>query len=301
MPYSPYEYAFKDRLKTPLSLPCKAWEDVIQRPEMAWYKHILKINIGQNSLWGTGAKISRGTWVHSWISQAGKNVFCPHLAPFCVQSWNRQVEQEAEDVKALVSQIYQEAASLNVPTHWHHFWKHSLQVAQSLVEQFLLIDLEAFEVAFEQVLPEKYVKALGFSLRGQVDMLLKKGDSYRVLDFKTGGQEKITLKTVEKGSGLQLALYGQYFLDEGAKDVVLYVVHPERPLQEGLRIDEGFDGLDALYERIHAKAVFGAFGQRYSSKDRYAAGVIFPLATLPIDSAILRHKEALHEVDLAVN
>lgn len=293
MPYSPYEYAFKDRLKNPLSLPCKAWEDVIQRPEMAWYKHILKINMGQNSSWGTGAKISRGTWVHSWLSRAGKNVFCGQLAPFCVQTWRRQVEQEAEDVKALVSQIYQEAASLNVPTHWHLFWKHSLQMAQSLVEQFLLIDLEAFEVAFEQALPEKYVKALGFSLRGQVDMLLKKGDNYRVLDFKTGGQEKITLKTIEKGSGLQLALYGQYFLDEGAKDVVLYVVHPDQPLQEGVRMDEGFDGLDAFYERIHSKAVFGVFGQRYSSTDPYAGGVIFPLATLPIDSAILRYKEAL--------
>jgi hypothetical protein len=121
-----------------------------------------------------------------------------------------------------------------------------------------------------------------------------------VIDFKVSQKRKLTPYNMQKGYGLQIALYALALQALGAEEVGLSIVGTaSQPLvmpQVGLDALQDFEGLWRTIERVCALGVLGDRGERNFSTIEGS----YPLATLHVDKHILDQKWALTHADFAI-
>ena len=134
-------------------------------------------------------------------------------------------------------------------------------------------------------------------LKGRIDILISDrpeiaGARVRMFDFKTGRSTAPSLATLEKGNGAQFAAYYLMARDAGAAEAVIGIIKPEG------RASDVFGPAD----EASLRARFGhfadlwrdlRFGRSGPLVSEYGVYETLPLATVPIDPAILEQKAGL--------
>jgi hypothetical protein len=134
-------------------------------------------------------------------------------------------------------------------------------------------------------------------LKGRIDILIADapqipGARVRMFDFKTGRGDAPSLTTLDTGSGAQFAAYYLMARDAGAAQAVIGIIKPEEAARDV------FGPADETALRAH----FGRFADLWRDLRFGRTGPLvtdhgtcesLPLATVPIDPAILEQKAAL--------
>ncbi len=135
-------------------------------------------------------------------------------------------------------------------------------------------------------------------LKGRIDILISDrpemaGAHVRIFDFKTGrGTAAPSLATLERGSGAQFAAYYLMARDAGAAEAVIGIIKPEaRALDIFSSADEA--SLRARFAVLAGLRRTLRFGRRGPLVADYGVCETLPLATTPIDPAILDQKAGL--------
>ena len=134
-------------------------------------------------------------------------------------------------------------------------------------------------------------------LKGRIDIFLSdrpgiEDARVRIFDFKTGRSAAPTLTSLSRGYGAQFAAYYLMVRDAGAADAIIGIIKPQE------RARDVFSNADDEPLRAHFSAFAGLrrtlrFGRRGPLVSDYGVCETLPLATVPIDPAILDQKFAL--------
>ena len=311
-PFGEFEYAFREPPPGGLTLSCKAWESILQRPAAAWYTHVLGIRprFRRGPAAQADSALARGTWVHDWLrlpsSRDGLSPK-PHNT-----EWEQRVIQRAQRLRSEVERAYT-ASGRHLPERWSIEWQQALWCARTLLAAIPEHDDWPF-AASEYVLSHDAFRHDGlsstfrlplFPLPGRIDLLLATtADPYSnsgyacpsqsafwIIDYKTGAHsDPLNTTHLVQGKGLQLALYAIALSRNGCKNIAISLlgVDAEAQLTPQMRftdlsqLTDFWDGLNAIHQS-------GVLGQGLSSHFG-AAAVDYPIAVLPIEPAILREK-----------
>lgn len=242
----------------PLILSAKAWEATWHYPEQVWLEHILKSPEEPPAQMQDPSALASGTWVHALLARA--------------LSWGRI---EATPVRQRFSQAL-DALWIQRHAHtWELYFDQARAQAQSLLEKLIESRSGYWAAAEVPLPPQTQVLIPGTSqhlpLTGRIDLVLSPDplpvglqglnpeSPYEILDFKTGSDPALTLKSLEAGHGLQLALYGLALQAHGAgPNVNLTLLHPYGPWPASLALTHTF-GLTALWETLLERYQSGSF------------------------------------------
>jgi hypothetical protein len=139
-------------------------------------------------------------------------------------------------------------------------------------------------------------------VRGRIDLLLGPAatlDDLWLVDYKTGNRSALRTADIEKGEGLQLALYALALRASGANEVGLSLLTPALRLEEPqIRVGD-LDALAGLWRGLLHVQNTGIFGMRGPLRQEFGFSQEYPLATLAIDPDILAEKWALTHPELS--
>jgi len=158
--------------------------------------------------------------------------------------------------------------------------------------------IEGNYCAMEQRLAVKVQTPAGpLLLKGRIDIMISDrpeiaGARVRIFDFKTGRSAAPTLASLATGNGAQFAAYYLMARDAGAAEAVIGIIKPDERARDvfgkgdeaGLRARLGV--LADLWRDLR-------FGRRGPLVSEYGVCETLPLATAPIDPAILDQKAGL--------
>jgi hypothetical protein len=301
VPFGRYEFAFTQPPVAPVQLPCKEWETAFAHPASVWLAHVVGVGA-----WPEGRlswKLSLGTWTHRWLSQALGTPDAPEELESRVRAaaerdW-RGVQKRAHD------------AGLDLYPWWRQMWAQARSVASGLAKG-LVPELAGRKALTEIRLPRTLAVALpgaaqaDFEVRGRVDLVLVEpatttasadlpdftGCRAWVIDFKTGSDSGLTERRLQKGQGLQIALYGLGLRALGAETVTLSVLTPGAELKRQLghetvlAMQEPFRTIDAIHRR-------GVFGQSPAEDREHGFAPDYPMTTRAIAHDVLQAKWAI--------
>lgn len=297
--FGEYEFCLRKAPSSPITLSCKEWEEALLQPATAWLKHVLRVEPSRTSTAEDIWPITRGTWVHRWLGYAADHegrggwVGFPKAATLM-----KDVREAALKTQRAVHQAFEKAGK-PMPMWWQAGWRESLWLSESLATQLAGIDTWPF-LASEWEIPENIkLHESGLILRGRMDLVLassipaednKSSTRLWVLDFKTGPTKPLAASQLEKGIGVQAALYSLVWHARGYSQVEASLVVPSRPLQPELELSEILQ-TSGLWNELGRMQETGIFGMREKLRDEYGARETrLPLATLEIEQEILEEK-----------
>jgi hypothetical protein len=233
--------------RCPLVLPCKTWEAVFTYPERVWHDAILKLEDPYDPERGLSPALILGTWVHDWIAyKPGQWTPRPEA-----QAWKVHVETQARQAyERLLGKQSQAGVEARLAPWREGLFQEALQMALDIVQQLTELNDVAY-MACEWPIPEGTQlvlpgQVLPVTLRGRLDLVLAPcapvqpavlPDAVWVLDFKTGPKDPLSLKGLEGGEGLQLALYGAVLHALGVQKVHMSFVPPYGTLDKAEALD----------------------------------------------------------------
>ncbi len=301
VPFGRYEFAFTQPQAAPVQLPCKEWENAFAHPATVWLSHVVGVEA-----WPEGRlswKLWLGTWTHRWLAE----VLATPAAPEDLQSRVRAAAER--DLKQVQKRARD--AGLELYPWWRQMWAQARSVACGLA-QGLGPELAGRKVLTEIRLPRSLAVALpgaalgDFEVRGRVDLVLVEPATAPVsadlpdftdcrawvIDFKTGADSGLSERRLQKGQGLQIALYGLGLRALGAEAVSLSVLTPGAELKRQLAgekvlvMEEPFRTIDAIHRT-------GVFGQSPAEDREHGFAPAYPLTTRAVPRDVLQAKWAI--------
>jgi hypothetical protein len=304
IPFDEFSFCLRTPPTAPLRLSCKAWDEAARQPGAAWFKHLLRTKPRWNPAEEDTVRLSIGQWAHAWARPGPENAVESFLLPHG-ETWRKFTVDAAEKFRVQAQTAFA-AAGRPLPQFWLEAHATAARLAgqwvarlaavsgwpQALAEISLMPNLS---VALPSV-PEK------IPLTGRMDLVLfprpvifaphKLSNSPAWLfDFKTGGDDRLTLKRLAKGEGLQLALYAQALLALGAGPVKLTLLNAAAGAEAQLTdADLAAPELASRWRLLADFAVRGRWGEFCDLEDEHARPGDYPSATLPVPVEILERK-----------
>jgi hypothetical protein len=246
-PLNPYTFTCPSIAKNGLTLPCSAWEEALEHPPLAFYKHILKINPTKPSVL-EGATLQKGNWVHEWIQYEGDGLLA-------------QSERAHESLEKAYPEGNPHALSQAL---WEESHVHALEIAEKVNATFKG-QSRLTEVEIPAQLPIPLGKGT-IHMKGRIDAIFTEkpigsitqlDQAVALLDFKTSPRKTLTIRNMQKGYGLQLLLYGLALKQLGATNVSVGYATPSTPLKM-LELEDWSD-FEALWESLEpiSRGLFG--------------------------------------------
>lgn len=317
-PFDEYSFSFAEPPTEPLSLSCRAWEEALRRPAHAWFQYVFKVRPIQELQSQDPRAQATGIWAHRWVQPgAGGQAF---LASPEADAWADVVEAQAQQARQRAAEAYA-VAGRELPDWWRIDWalarRWALQFAESLATLAHPPEGAPWQaVGGEWVLPGLPLNLPGnpldgLTLTGRIDAILSDEEPTAlcdlpdghwptraaawIIDFKTGKDKPLTINQLNKGEGVQLALYSLALHSMGAERVQTSLLLPGADIKPQVSLDQML-GLDELWRQIADLAVNGRFGLRGAQRSDYGFVGDFPLAHLPIKAVVADAKWALtHE------
>lgn len=287
--FGPYDFCLRRPPAAPVRLACRVWEDAWRYPATTWLRALVGVEpaiaLGESDVEAR----SLGTWAHEWLAQAlnpaRRGVFVPAPEPGVALA---AVAVAATQSRSRAEGVFR-AAGRDLPGLWDAVWRRALWAARAMCEE-ALGEGGGF-LGTEWNLPEGCELDLGegvrLRLRGRVDLVRSEtagfGGGVAVIDFKTGGEVKLTASEIASGKGLQVVLYGEALRELGASEVWLRIVRPTGGgTSRAIARDDVLDVLRAL-ARMQDTGAFGVRGEMYSE---FGYSPEYPMATLPVPGDI---------------
>ncbi len=305
-PFGPFEYTLNPAvLNRGLILSCRAWEEVLERPVRIWYQEILGLKPLLDVAAENGWARQKGIWAHEWVQVDSVGVR-PSIA-----GWESSVLARAEAVKRSINALFGKVGQ-SVPPLWLAVWQEALGVALDFVQHMAAITPFSYlrqEVALAADLSVQLPTGGVLALKGRMDAVLsvkpwvindkERANPLWVIDLKASQRRKLTAYNMQKGYGLQLALYALALHAQGAESVGLSLLGADaQPLVVPQMDLEGLRGLTGLWQVMERIAFCGVLGDR-GENDFDSISDAYPLATLRVDKRILERKWALTHPEIA--
>jgi len=315
-PVGEYEFALRSPPDQEKSLRVTQWEEALRRPAIVWMEIFLGVEADDDT--GDAWAVATGQWVHRWLADSVRNGGQQKFV-----SVNRDDEireriwKEAREFRERVAALCAGRGKA-LPDWWCSGWGNALYIADCLAAR--VSDLHDWsEMAVEWSLGKPSLIPLNenetLRVRGRIDLILarRKSDQSQigyedlwVVDYKTGRQRGFSLKELRRkdtperkfrkqlieGRGVQLALYALAVHALGAEHVQLTLLSPAEQLEPQFHLADVVAQKDFWRElrRMQETGVFGMLGAVHSD---FGFVRNYPLATLPIDTDLLKAKWGL--------
>ncbi|MDE3084752.1 MAG: PD-(D/E)XK nuclease family protein, partial [Verrucomicrobiota bacterium] len=183
--------------------------------------------------------------------------------------------------------------------YWNSFHAELTQKTEALLEQVFQLRREGF-VAAELPLRDVAVPLGGsasIAVRGRIDLVLLdqpdwSGAQADIIDFKTGGDEKLSVKRMaEHGDSLQLGIYLAAAASLGLADGRIWMLKPDEP-PSSLSLEELPGALKKL-DQLGRHLATGRYGALTPDRTGFIEGCPWPLACAPIAHETLVAKFAV--------
>lgn len=296
--FDEYSYCFSSSPVGGLALSCKEWEGLLSSPEHTWFQSVLKCKKETCFLNRDVRSLVVGTWVHDWLSWEGVNF---RKKP-SLNEWIDNIERKASAIFLAARNVFV-AAGKNLPEWWMACWYKAKSICFKLAKKVSENQqIESIVSEYKVALPEqvRICSDSVITIKGRIDLLAKFSGRTWVLDFKTGVKKPLSLKGLEQGDGLQLALYMHGLRALGHDDLYASIVTPSGALDLQIAYRD-LEQLSSLWEGISKIYKTGKVGAKSVIRDKYSFTGDFPLATLQVDKAILNNKWQLTHPELSHN
>ncbi len=310
-PFGEFEFAYREPPPGGLALSCKDWESVLTRPASVWMNTILGIRQAVDFSEPNNWPLTIGTWVHDWLSLGQAALEAESMFVSFPQDggWARHVEEKAYLLKKAVNEAYQKAGR-TLPDWWISGWSQALRIAAGLANSVDALEGWPYACSEWNLPPGTEFKLhptepTALPVSGRIDLLLSKnplespqsGSAWAgqtplwVIDFKTGKDNPLRIRDLQKGKGLQVVLYALALHSLGAEDIGLSVLKPSDKLFNQLSWKELQDSeLQPLWAVLPKMQRSGVLGMTGPVRSKYGVAVEYPMATLPLDTEMLRLK-----------
>jgi hypothetical protein len=301
MPFDRYQFNFHETRLEPSPWSATSLDEAVTCPATFALRELF--NAQSTATWTPTRQEATavGTRAHRWLGQI-LGTRAPHKSHESHSSHKSHLSPELALPRELTTaraELQEWYAAENLPLPL--WWETCLRKTAWATRRCLLEVLESVNGRYcftEQKLAVAVRTPSGpLPLKGRIDILISDrpeipNASVRMFDFKTGRGQAPTLSTLARGSGAQFAAYYLMARDAGAAEAVIGIIKPgERALDVFSAADEPalrahFALLAELWRNLR-------FGRRGPLVDDYGVCETLPLATVPIDPAILDQKAAL--------
>jgi PD-(D/E)XK nuclease superfamily len=315
-PAGEYEFALRSLPDREKSLRVTQWEQALRWPAIVWMEIFLGVEAEDDS--GDAWAVATGQWVHGWLADSvrndgERNFVNVDRASEIREYILRQAREFRERVTALCA-----ARGKILPDWWRSGWSNAVYIADCLAAKVSNLQ-DWSDMAVEWSLREPTLIPISedetLRVRGRIDLILGRQKSKQsqigyedvwVIDYKTGRQRGFSLKELRRndtperkfrkqlieGRGVQLALYALAVHVLGAENVQLTLLSPAEQLEPQFRLADVLAQKDFWRElhRIQETGVFGMLGPIHAD---FGFACKYPLATLPVDTDLLKEKWAL--------
>jgi hypothetical protein len=315
-PAGEYEFAFRSPPDKEKSLRVTQWEQALRWPAIVWMEIFLGVAPEDDD--GNAWAVATGQWVHRWLADSVQNGGERKFVDVNrADEIRERISQQARELRERVTALCANHGKA-LPDWWRSGWSNALYVADCLAAK--VSDLHDWsEMAVEWPLQEPTLIPLSehetLRIRGRIDLILARRKSEQsqigykdlwVIDYKTGRQRGFSLKELRKkdtparkfrkqlieGRGVQLALYALAVHALGAEDVQLTLLSPAEELDPQFRLADVLAQND-FWSELHRMQETGVFGMLGPIHADFGFVAKYPLATLPIDTDLLKEKWAL--------
>ena len=311
-----YEFALRKPPEKEKSLGVTRWEQALRWPAIVWMDIFLGVEPDDDD--GDSWAVATGQWVHRWLAESvrdgGERKF---VGVNCADEIRERISKQACEFRERVAALCANRSKV-LPDWWRSGWSNAFYIADCLAAK--VSDLHDWsDMAVEWSLGQPALISISenqvLRVRGRIDLILARRKSKEsqigyedlwVVDYKTGRQRGFRLKELRKkdtperrfrkqlteGRGVQLALYALAVHALGAEDVQLTLLSPAEQLEPQ------FDLADVLVQKdfwseLHRMQETGVFGMLGPVHADFGFVEKYPLATLPIDTDLLKEKWVL--------
>jgi len=315
-PAGEYEFALRSPPDQKKSLRVTQWEQALRWSAIVWMEIFLGVEPADDT--GDAWAVATGQWVHRWLADSvrngGQQKF---IGVDRADEIRERIWKEAREFRERVTVLCSGRGKV-LPDWWRSGWGNALYIADCLAAK--VSDLHDWsEMAVEWSLGDSSLIPLSenetLRVRGRIDLILARAKSDHsqigyedlwVVDYKTGRQRGFSLKEWRKkdtpqrkfrkqlieGRGVQLALYALAVHGLGAQDVELTLLSPAEQLEPQFRLADVLAQKD-FWSELHRMQETGVFGMLGPVHTDFGFVRNYPLATLPIDTDLLKAKWAL--------
>ncbi len=295
VPFDSYLFDFSGS-----KIECEAWSATdLDAATVTPATFALKVLFGAEAT--VGRTFSReegvaiGNRVHRWLGRilgGGDGLAQPAPEGQDAAKLAREMENARKELEEWFA-----AEGMAVPIWWETSLRKTGWAARRCLRE-VRVWLEGQYCATEQTLAVRVQTAAGMlPLKGRVDIVISdrpeiEGSRVRVFDFKTGRTAAPTMGTLDAGKGMQFAAYYLMARDAGALEAVVGIIKPEARAQDVFQVANEAE-LRARFGRLAELARSLRFGRLGPLVSEYGVCETLPLATVPIDPAILEQKAEL--------
>jgi len=296
MPFDRYHFDFHETKLMPGAWSATDLDKAITCPATFALKTLLdaESTVGWSPVRQEGTVV--GTYAHRWLGRA-LGLSDQLAPPAAVEAAEGRLLRELAAMRAELEEWFG-AEGMTVPLWWESTVRKTAWAARRCIREAREW-IDGRLCAVEQKLAVNIGTASGpLLLKGRIDILISdqpgiRGANVHLFDFKTGRASKApTLTTLAQGSGGQFAAYYLMARDAGAVSAVIGIIKPE----ETARAVFGPGDEVELRARMGVLAELQRdlrFGQAPAKNPDYGPCETLPLATVPIDPAILTQKAEL--------
>lgn len=283
---------------TPEHWSARRVEAGVQDPAVLWFEGVLGV---QRVSWEPLVRArsrALGQLAHALLARAleGEGGGADRFAP---------LPDRVEAARRLAEALAEKRAAWPADRYWDSFHAELAHVCETLLGQAFAIaegmEVAQVFVAAERNLPAEAAVPCGegrLALRGRMDLVLSdragwRGATVEILDFKTGGDVKLSAgRMARDGKSLQLALYLAALRSLGAERGRVWMVKIEPGGTSALAMEDLELALTPL-GRMADFVATGRYGALTPDRGEYPPyGYDWPLACAPIPAAVLAEKFA---------
>jgi hypothetical protein len=299
LPYGPEGFGLKAVTGGGLKLPARGWESAVTKPAQAWFEHILSVRKKKPYSEVQPRSLAIGLWLHDWLAlepEAEPSVFPSQSMPDKA-SHQAAIEKHAHQLRKRVEAAYSLSAR-TLPDWWQDAWALTKNLTHRFAAALPQNEHWPYALSEFQIPQPSGIHWAGASLNlsGIIDWVCLKeakpsGTSQALLiDFKSGSDQPLSPRKLEKGTGLQLLLYAHALVALGvpSSHIQLALLGRKSPVIKPLGLTE-LDELPQLQQRLQQLCSHGVFGLSPAETGEFST-LELPLATLLAELPVLQKK-----------
>jgi hypothetical protein len=295
MPFDRYQFNYNESKIEPGPWSATNLDEAVTRPATFALRELFGAESTVNWEPSRGEGQAVGTRAHRWLGrilELSGRLSAPSPASEDARKLGREMATARQELEEWFG-----AEGLPVPLWWETCLRKAGWATRRCLREVRGL-IEGRLCAMEQNLTVTVRTPRGtLPLKGRIDIMIcdrpeVRDASVRMFDFKTGRSDAPTLSTLQNGSGAQFAAYYLMARDAGAAEAGIGIIKPEdhASVVFGAEHEEQLRAWFGVLAELRRTMRFGRLGPLVTER-----GVCetLPLATTPIDPAVLEQKAGL--------
>jgi hypothetical protein len=295
MPFDRYQFNYNESKLEPGPWSATKLDQAVTCPATFALRELFGAESTVNWEPSRGERLAVGTRVHRWLERVlalSGRLSAPSPASEDARKLGREMAAARQELEEWYG-----AEGLPVPLWWETCLRKAGWATRRCLREVREL-IEGGLCAMEQNLTVTVQTPRGtLPLKGRIDIMICdrpeiRDATVRMFDFKTGRGDLPTLATLERGNGAQFAAYYLMVRNLGAAAAEIGIIKPEdrASVVFGAEHEEQLRARFGVLAELRRTLRFGRSGPLVSEHEVCET---LPLATTPIDPAVLEQKAGL--------